>query len=256
MTIQRLALAFCFVSCATTNSNTSGSSTAAPLMAEMEALLKQESYEELLSKAGNAPATERNDAWLNLVSQAAIKSTPKKEFKEAYEAEAYLQNWENLISRYPTLKTSKEFMAHRAENGKSAFLWTYSNYRHSTGDEQWVPKILDFVKVDTLTAGIVQKYANEAVIERLVASSAFPLFQLAFERDGDKVCQDKGLPKTIVDMIDYDIWIPETQKLFARCGTAFDAAVSEKLKDATAKDFKRHACVTLKDKPVMAGVCK
>jgi hypothetical protein len=225
-------------------------------MAELQALLKQESYDELLGKAQTVPATERNDEWLRVVSSAAVKSSPKKQFKDGREAESYLANFDDLLRRYPMLKTSKEFMSHRAEQAKSAFLWTFSNYRHSGGDEEWVPKVVEFVKLDTSTPGLAQKYANEVVLQRLVASRGFDLFQLAFERDGDKVCADAGLAKTVVDLIDYDSYVPETQKLVERCGTAFDAAISAKLNDATAKDFKRHACVTLKGRPVVSGFCK
>ncbi len=227
-----------------------------PAQLELDALLKQESYDELLSKALAVPATERNDAWLNAVSTAAVKSTSKKAFRETSEAEAYLASLEDMLRRFPLLKNSKPFMAHRAENGKGAFLWTFSNYRHSTGDEAWVPKVLEFVKADTVTPGLAQTYANEVVLSRLVASAGFPLFQLAFERNGDVVCKDPGLPKTVVELIDYDIYVPETQKLFERCKTAFDAAVAAKVKEPEAKDFRKHACVTLKGKPVMAGVCK
>jgi hypothetical protein len=251
LTLLACNLAFCiFTACATARPAPS------PAQLELDALLKQESYDELLSKALAVPATERNDAWLNAVSMAAVKSTSKKAFKETSEAEAYLASLEDILRRFPLLKNSKPFMAHRAENGKGAFLWTYSNYRHSTGDEAWVPKVLEFVKADTVTPGLAQTYANEVVLARLVASAGFSLFQLAFERDGDAVCKDAGLPKTVVDLIDYDIYVPETQKLFERCKTAFDAAVTAKLKDPEAKDFRKHACVTLKGRAVLAGVCK
>lgn len=243
-----------FVACATASSS---GSTSSAVLDELKALEKQESWAELRGRLKDVPPTQRDDAWEGLVERASIKALDELQITDGSSGEMALSTMEQQLTSFPSLKKSTAWLAKRADVGAKAFGWTYSNYRHSTGDEQWVPQVKRFVEADTLTKGLAQRFGKDVVAGRLVASSAWPLYQLAFQRDGDAVCSDAKLVDVVIDVIDYEVWLDEMKTLVTgRCAAQLKAPVAAKLKKNDSKSFRKGACKVLAGQADVADALK
>jgi hypothetical protein len=90
--------------------------------------------------------------------------------------------------------------------------------------------------------------AKELVFKRLVPSSAWRLYELAFTRDGDAVCADSGLPSVVIDNLDYRIFLADMKMLVTkRCASQLQAPVLEKLRKNDSGSYRKGACEVLAD---------
>lgn len=244
-----VVLTCCFVvGCATAKSGA---------LAELKALEQQQSWSELRGKLKAVPATERDAEWEGLVERAAVNELASIEIKDPYSGESALAQIAAQAEAYPSLKKSVDWLAKRADVGAKAFGWTYSNYRHSTSDEEWVPKVKAFVEADAVTKGLAQRFGKDVIAGRLVASSAWPLYKLAFTREGDSVCADSKLLDVVVDVIDYESWLDEMKPLVTqRCAAQLKAPIIEKLKKNDSKGFRKGACKVLEGQADAAEALK
>lgn len=208
--MNRLLLLSCLVVGCVAPKSTENSSGA---MAELRALDKQSDWRELLSRVRQVAPTQRDAEWEALVERAAIGVLEGTDVKSAGEAESRLRTMDELVKEYPSLGRSKTYFAKRAELGLHDLKLTFSNSRHSRGDDSWLPQVKEFVEKDTQTPGLAQRAAKELILGRLVAEVAFPLYQVAFKRDGDSVCHDAELPKVIVGVIQDGSWADEAKQV-------------------------------------------
>lgn len=243
------------LACASTQGSKSASTSQA--IAQLQALEKQESWDELRASLKTVPPTDRDAEWERLVERAAIVELDAVKITDTYSGENALAVISQQASSYPSLKKSAAWLDKRVAVGSKAFGWTYSNYRHSIGDEKWVPQIKAFVEADTVTKGLAQKMARDVVLNRLVASSAWPLYAYAFEREGDAVCTDPKLPDVVFDIIDSEAWIDEMKALVTkRCASQLKQPVIEKLKKNESKGFRKGACKVLEGQADAADALK
>lgn len=211
----------------------------------LRALEKQQNYAEMVGRLKEVQPVERDEEWEGFVERASLKEL-SVELKDARAAEHLLATIDAQLESYPSLKKSAAWWQKRADVGVTAFKWTYSNYRHATSDEQWVPKIVAFVEKDSTTKGLAQRFARDVVAARLVASSAWPLYALAFQRDGDAVCADPKLVDVVIELIDYKSWLDEVKPLVTtRCAAQLKKPVAEKLKKNDSTSFRVAACQVL-----------
>ncbi len=235
-----------------------GCATAKPaVFDDLRALDKQQNYLELMGRLKEVPPASRDDEWEGFVEKANINALTALEIKDGRQGEHALTTIEDQLTNYPSLKKSAAWFQTRAEVGMKAFAWTFSNYRHATSDEQWVPKIVAFVEKDTFTKGVALKFGRELVAERLVASSAWPLYDLSFKRDGDSVCTDPRLPDLVVDAIGYESWLEQMKNLVTvRCSAQLKKPVAEKLKKNDSTSYRRGACKVLAGQADVADALK
>lgn len=225
--------------------------------ADLRALDKQQNYVEMMGRLKDVAPAERDEEWEGYVERACIEAITKAEIKDGRAGEHVLAIIDDQLVAFPSLKKSTAWFQARADKGVEAFKWTYSNYRHSTGDEQWVPKIVAYVEKDTLTKGVVQRFAKDVVAARLVASSAWPLYDLAFKRDGDAVCSDSKLVDVVIDVIDYQSWLDVMKPLVTtRCAAQLKKPVAEKLKKNDSTSFRKGACQVLAGQADVADALK
>lgn len=227
------------------------------VFADLRALDQQQNYLEMLPRLKEVPPASRDDEWEAFVEKANINALTSFEIKDGRSGEAALRTIEEQLTAYPSLKKSAAWHQTRADVGMKAFGWTFSNYRHATSDEQWVPQIVTFVEKDTLTKGLAAKFARELVTERLVASSGWPLYAMAFKRDGDAICADPKLPAVVIDAIDYKSWLDEMKQLVTvRCPAQLKKPVAEKLKKNDSTSFRVAACKVLEGQADVADALK
>jgi hypothetical protein len=200
---------------------------------DLRALDKQQNYAEMLGRLKAVAPTQRDEEWEGFVQRATIDALARVELKGSRDAESVLSMIDEQLVAFPSLKKSVAYFQKRADVGVEAFKWTFANYRHATSDEQWVPKVKAFVEKDTSTKGLAQRFANDVVGARLVASSAWPLYELAFQRDGDSVCADKKLVEVVLEVIDSQSWLDVKNP------------VAKKLKENASTSFRKGACQVL-----------
>lgn len=225
--------------------------------ADLRALDKQQNYAEMMGRLKDVAPAERDEEWEGFVERASIEAISKAEVKDGRAGERVLTMMDEQLVAFPSLKKSTAWFQARADKGVQAFKWTFSNYRHATSDEQWVPKVVEFVEKDTMTKGLAQRLAKEVVAERLVASSAWPLYDLAFKRDGDAVCADSKLVDVVIDVIDYQSWLDVMKPLVnTRCAAQLKKPVAEKLKKNDSTSFRKGACQVLAGQADVADALK
>ncbi len=221
--------------------------------ADLQALEKQGSWEELVNHLEDISPSKRDAAWLALAERACgglLESTKLDE----QSAEQVLYAAKRMLQRYPTLKQSKAFMAKRAEVGLKAFAHSYSHYRHSASDDPWLEQIKEFVKADTVTADLPQR-AAKVVQHDLVAYCAWPLWKMALDK-GARVCKDADFQKSILSAFQDDLWTKEISDVAQyKCWAELKAPLVAGLEQSNEEAYQKAACPVLKAKRVKSAKC-
>jgi hypothetical protein len=220
-------------------------------MADLQALEKQSSWEELVNHLEDIPPSKRDATWMGLAERSCSGLLDGVKIDE-HEAESAIYLADRILKRYPALKQSKAFMAKRADVGLKAFGYTYSNYRHSAGDDQWIEQMKAFVKDDAVTADLPQRAAKKVQVY-LVAYCAWPFWKMAIDRGG-AVCKDADFQKSVVAAIDDGVWKEETVDTAQnKCWADMKAPLLAAFDDAKKSGFRKNACPMLKSKGALSG---
>ncbi len=158
------------------------------------------------------------------------------------------------MKRYPTLKKGKVFMQGRADAGLKAFAKTYSDSRHSSGDDPWMDELKAFVEADAVTADLPMR-AGKLVTSRLVAYIAVPFFKKAIAANAG-ACKDADVKKALVAALDDNVWQDDAKALVEKsCFADVRGALEEGLKKGDGH-LKDNACPILAAKKVSVAACK
>lgn len=216
-------------------------------VADLQALEKQGSFEELVEHLGDVAPSKRDATWIGLAERGGAGYLGSVKLDE-HNADKTIAWSDRLLQRYPVLKQSKLFMGKRAEVGLSAFGLTFSNSRHSAGDDPWLARLKEFVGSDGVTADLPQQAARR-VQRVLVAEVAWPLWKLALDR-GAAVCKDPDFQKSILGAIEGDVWKGETTPVVqSRCWNELKAPLTAGLDKGTF-DYRKRVCPLLRAKNV------
>jgi hypothetical protein len=251
MTNRLLAVCALWVGCATTQA-------VAPSypLAELKALESQLAWRELLTKATEVAPTKRDDQWKALVEKAAVGLLEEEHVKDESTAMQALSRSEMLLKDYAWLKTAPAFMAKRLEQGVKAWPWLASQYRNGRSERDWVTDIVAFAETDTVTAQAAQRLGKEVVMKRLIPVTAFRLYQLAYKRDGAKLCADDGLPALLIGTFDEGSWGQEAADIATACWASVQPPLAEALKKAESKSYVKNVCAALKAKFASDSSCR
>jgi hypothetical protein len=223
-------------------------------MADLMALDKQGQWDELLAHLTDIPPSKRDAKWEAIAERAVAGHLGAFKIEEKW-PEQVLDETERLLKAFPMLRKSKVVMAKRAEVGLQAFKLSYSRYRHSSGDDPWLDKLVEFTKADELTADLPVR-AAKVVIGRLIPVCAFRLFKMAFDKTGPTVCKDGDFQKTIVGAFEDGSWSKEATEIANKCWGDLKAPLVAELK-ANPGDkghtFRKGACPLFKSKGALAG---
>lgn len=225
-------------------------------LADLKALEKQQSWGELVDHLGDIVPSKRDKDWEGLAERAGAAWLGTFELKKPETAEAPVDAADGLIKKYPFLKTSKPFMAKRAEVAMKAFSLSFSSYRHSAGQDPWLEKLRVFAESDTVTPDVPLKLAKEVVLGRLVAVTAFPLFKLSVDRGSKTVCKDNDFHLALLGAIEEGAWKKETEDLAGRCWDDFKGPLTNALAAAKTNAFRRNACPLLASKNALPAAQK
>lgn len=168
-------------------------------LADLRALDRQGSYEELLAKAGEVRPAKRDAEWESLLEKAAIAYLEQIAGKEYELAPVEVSN--RLLEMYPVLGKRGGFMKARAEQGIEAYRRCYgSNCRQYIGsrNDAWSEAVYEFAETDPANiAFLAGKMMSQFLIPRVSA----PVFALAAEHNGKQICADKDVKASVQESI-------------------------------------------------------
>lgn len=217
-------------------------------MKDLEALEKQEAWHEALQHLGDIQPSKRNDTWQRIADKAAVGEL------NALDGHAVLATADALMKQYPTLKKSKAFMQGRTDAGLKAFGKTFSDSRHSSGDDPWLEELKKFVEADTLTADLPLR-AGKLVTSRLVAYLAVPFFTKAINANAG-ACKDGEVKRSLASAVIDNVWQAEAKTLIDK-GCWNDVRPTFEAELAKADDQgKVHGCAYLATKKITHAACK
>ena len=127
-------------------------------MKDLEALEKQESWQEALDHLGDIAPSKRDKTWERIAEKSAIgvmgAIDPSKEgssrgYGSKVAPPRALAFADDFSAKYPVFKKSKTFMAARADAALKGFKYTFNNSSHNMSDDPWLDQVKAFVQTDT-----------------------------------------------------------------------------------------------------------
>ena len=222
-------------------------------MADLKALDKDQSWRELVEHLNDVLPSKRDAEWKAIAERACTGVLDPSELKDAASSQRTLDQIDELMKRYGWLKDSKAFMSKRAEVGLKALGWTFQNYRHSSGDDQWMEKLKAFVAADAVTADLPMR-AIKLVNSRLVAVVSFPFVKPALAKGGKAACKDAEVQQTILGALSEGSWTVEANEAAGTCWDEFKPVISaEVLKAETTRTAALKLCPTLVEKKALSS---
>jgi len=215
---------------------------------DLEALEKQESWQEAVQHLGDIPPSKRNDTWQRIAEKSGAG------YLASQEGRATLSIADDLVKRYPTLKKSKVFMAGRTDAGLKAFGKTYSDSRHASGDDPWLDSLKKFVEEDTVTADLPLR-AGKLITSRLVAYIAVPFFKKAILANVG-ACKDADVKKSLVSALTDNVWTDDAKSLVEKSCFADVRGEMEAQLAKGSDGLKTTACPIFAAKKVTVAACK
>ncbi len=220
-------------------------------MKDLEALEKQEAWQETVEHLGDIMPTKRNDAWQRIADRASAG------YLAGLDGQKMLQAAADLTKRYPTLKKSKAFMASRAETGLKAFQKTYGDSRHSAYEDPWMDQLKAFVEEDALTGDLPMR-AGKLVAKRLVAYLAMPFFKKAINgATGPGACKDADVKNALSGGLAAGVYTEDAKALVEKfCFAEVKAGLEAELAKESNDKAIDNVCPIFKARKVANAACK
>jgi len=222
-------------------------------MEDLEVLDRQGAWEELFEHLTDIRPSKRDAKWQGIAERACAAQLEAMEVNEK-SADQVLATARSLMSRYPTLKQSKHFMARRAEAGLEAYL-RLSRNRRGGEQREWVQQLKEFVLSDAVTPDLAQRAARK-VQEQYIAVVAWPLWKVALDR-GASLCKDPAFAKSLAETYLEGAWKDEVTPLAeGKCWPQVKDAVAAEIEKSPYDPVLDRLCPVLKAKKVKAARCE
>ena len=217
-------------------------------MADLQALEKRSSWDEILDHAEDIAPAQRNAAWDKLVLDAATgylaSATTKSDSYEGIFAS------QSLVQRYPHLTASPTFMAKRADAGKMAAETCLENaYR----GQHCIDMMKDFLKTTNTDASVGFAFGKIAR-KNQNAYVAVPFFDWALaKKAGDgTMCGDDDLQLATVAGLGLPTDDPNAagarRIAEGACWSTMKDPVTKGFSDSSGSYYRDNACAVLKAK--------
>lgn len=217
-------------------------------MKDLEALEKQEAWQEAVQHLGDILPSKRNDTWQRIAERATAGQLGQ------LEGRAVLQAADDFQKRFPILKKSKVFQQGRADAGLKAFSKTYADSRHSSSDDPWLDELKAFVEADPLTPDLALR-AGKLVTSRLVAYLGVPFFKRAVASSAG-ACKDADVRAALVAALAENVWSDDAKALVDKsCWSDVRAELEAELKKDNNR-LKKSACPLFAARKLAIAACK
>jgi hypothetical protein len=225
------------------------------VLAELDALAAAESWRELGGRLTEVKPTARDAHWNALVEQAAVgELTPLASPSSTSVAER-LAAIERYYPTFPSLRSSKKFLALRAAIGRDAFARCFDDAHTGPELQRCRDGLEGFVRMVPMTADTARE-AGLLVGRKTNRAAAAPFFAMAFEvPGGDRICTEPELPVSIEYALSRPLDFPEAKAglvLAERCWGAVKAViVANAARESGDSYYVRNICpILMKDKAV------
>jgi hypothetical protein len=220
-------------------------------MADLEALVKSQGWQEILDHASEVRPASRNDRWLAITSEAAQKrlaSLPVD--KQPLQALGFCIA---SVRDYPHLKKSRPFMELRAKVGLKAFP---ACFELDVG-ERCDGLFFEFVQADPSNRDLAFE-AGKLVRRRVANLAAVPYFALALQgAAATERCKDADVALAVIAGLNAPAQraevAPAKQLAFGACFPALRKPLSEEVMQQR-EDYLKNACPGLLAKKALDGL--
>ena len=170
-------------------------------LADLEALQKQSSWEELINHAEDIPPSQRAEQWNALVEEAATNYLGGLDVEKL--ALGGLTVADGLTRRYPTLKLSKPFMQKRADVGLRGFARCFELTVEPSDRDMCGNRLQGFSDGDPTNLDLARRAATLLAKAQARPAAAVPFFyRLIGKKKNAAECSDEGAQRSVVAALD------------------------------------------------------
>ncbi|MEO6952837.1 MAG: hypothetical protein ABI321_13615 [Polyangia bacterium] len=232
-------------------------------MKDLEALEKQESWQEALDHLGDIAPSKRDKTWDRIAEKSAIAIMGTMDSSKDVSGRGYnsrlappraLAFADDLAAKYPMFKKSKTFMAARADAALKGFKFTFNNSSHSTGNDPWLEQVKAFQQTDTTTPDIPLRI-GKMISGRLVAYMAIPFYKPALASNGG-LCKDADVKAAIVSSVVSNVWMDDGKAMAEKCWGDVKGGIEVEVKKEDADEARKYACPVLAAHKITPAECK
>ena len=228
------------------------------VLAELDALAAAESWSELAGRLTEVKPTERDAHWNALVEQAALGELKPLASPSATSVAGRLAAIEHYYPKFPSLRSSQEFLALRAAIGLDAFGRCFDQGRAMPEWQKCRDGLEGFVRTPPMTSDLARA-AGLLIGRKLNRAAAAPFFAMAFEvPGGDVICTEPELSVAVVRALQAPQDYPEVKAGLAladRCWTTVkDAMVANVAKESGESYYVRNTCPILMKNNAVTGL--
>jgi hypothetical protein len=222
-------------------------------MKDLKALADQSAWSELAAHLEDIRPADRGPEWNKILEQTATGLLDQDgSTDDAYSA---FSTSENLLTRFPKLKTNKTFMTKRADAGLKAFAVCFQN---NYGADQCLQDMTKFVKSDTSNLDLAFKAGKLARLN-LKHWAAAPFFASALtEPNNDRRCDDEDVALAVLSGLSlpnsgYEPQFGASVKLASKlCWKELKAPLAEQIA-SNGEYFRENTCGVFKTQNALEG---
>ena len=232
-------------------------------MKDLEALEKQESWQEALDHLGDIAPSKRDKNWERIAERSVVAVMGTMDSSKDVTGRGYgsrlappraLAFADDFTVKYPAFKKSKAFMAARAEAAIKGFKYTFSNSSHNASDDPWLDQLKAFAQTDTTTPDLPLRI-GKLVSGRLVAYIAIPFYKPALASN-NALCKDADVKAAIVSAVTNNVWMDDGKQMADRCWSDVKGSIEAEVKKEDAEEPRKHACPVLAAHKMVPAECK
>ena len=217
--------------------------------ADLAALDKQQSWQELFSHLGDIPPAKRDASWQSFLDHASVGVL--KSLTGASEGATFA---DSVTRQYPRIKSNKEFMALRADVGIRGLDECVSERGDEAG--KCAEAFVAFVDADPTNLDLAWR-AGES-LTRAVPSAAVPFFKRALAKKTTTQCSADALKMAItagLSLAPKDPRVADAQVIGGTvCWDGLKDTLVERFTTGTS-DYRRNVCGFMRaKKDVLSGL--
>jgi hypothetical protein len=170
-------------------------------MADLDALDKRSSWDELINHAEDIPPSQRTDHWDQLVEHAGVGVVSGLDIDKV--ALSGLGVADGLTRRFPQLKKSKPFMQKRADIGLRAFGRCFELVTEDSDKEACAARLVGFSDGDPDNRDLARRAADLVVKHQRAPAASVPFYyRLIAKKAKAKECSEDAAKRAVVAALD------------------------------------------------------
>jgi hypothetical protein len=228
------------------------------VLAELDALAAAESWRELGARLTEVKPTARDAHWNALVEQAALGELTPLASPSSTSVTERLAAIERYHPKFPSLRSSKKFLALRAAIGRDAFARCFDDARAAPELQKCRDGLEGFVRTPPMTVDGARE-AGLLIGLKLNRAAAARFFAIAFEvPGGDLICTEPEMPAAIINALQRPLDFFEAKAglvLAERCWATVKAAVVANVaRESGDSYYVRNTCPILMKNNAVTGL--